>query len=78
MTPEFWAAITAFLILLVQVIRLTLSHRKIKTNDLGCIGEMKKSMGGIEATLEEVKADVKRIDKQLQGHLNDHLTGKLK
>ena len=78
MTPEFWAALTAFLILLMQVIRLTLSHRKIKSNDLACIGGMKKSIGGIESTLQEIKEDVKRIDEQLQGHLNDHLTGKLK
>ena len=78
MTAEFWGALTAFLIVLVQVIRLTLSHRKIKTNDLGCIGEMKKSIGGIEATLQEVKGDVKRIEGQVQKHLNDHITGKLK
>lgn len=78
MTTEFWGAVTALLLVLIQVLRLTWSQRKIKTNDLGCIANMKKSIGRIEGTLTEFGVDIKRIDKTIQTHLNDHITGQIK
>jgi len=75
MTAEFLGALTAFMIVLVQVIRLTLSHRKIKSNDLACVGGMKKSIGGIEATLKEIKEDVKRIEGKIDTHIDSHAKG---